>query len=65
MAMVTVDGKTYETTHRRGFPAIRKINKNGRTARWIALRSETGIKVMRALGLEPAMAPGFLAKIGE
>ncbi len=59
MARTTVDSKTYETTHRRGLPAIRQVNKSGGTVRWIALQSEIGLKVMRALDLEPAMAPGF------
>lgn len=59
MAKTTIDGKTLETTSRKGMPAIRQIDKNGNTARWIPLRSETGRAVMRKLDLEPAMAPGF------
>lgn len=59
MAEVTIEGKVFETTHRGGLPAIRQLNSAGRTARWIPLRSETGLAVMRALELEPAMAPGF------
>ena len=59
MAKIEIDGAIYQTTSRKGFPAIRKLNKNGNTARWIGLRSKTGLRVMRALEVEPAFAPGF------
>lgn len=59
MAKANIDGKTYQTTSRDGYPAIRQLDKNGNTARWVELRSDIGLRVMQATSKEPAMAPGF------
>jgi len=59
MAKIEIEGKTYETTHRGGMPAIRSLNKSGGTHRWIGLRTPVGRAVMTALDVEPAMATGF------
>ena len=65
MTQITIDGTTYEATSRVGMPAIRSLNSRGGTHRWYGLRSEEGLAVMRALDLEPAMAPGFASSEKE
>lgn len=59
MAKIIIEGRTYQTTSRNGVPAIRQLDKNDNTARWLGLRSKMGLRVMRGLDLEPAMSPGF------
>jgi hypothetical protein len=54
-----IDGRLYEATALHGNPAIRKLNKNGGTARWVRVLSPLGVKVMQQLGIEPAMAPAI------
>ena len=63
MKTVAIDGKTYQATSRAGSPAIRQINHGGGTVRWLPLKSDIGLRVMRALDIEPAMAPGFSSQL--
>jgi hypothetical protein len=59
MTHITIGGITYETTSRKGTPAIRSLNRNGGTRSWHGLMSAQGQAVMSGLNIEPAMAPSF------
>lgn len=59
MTRVEYFGNTYELTSYQGQPAIRKLDKNGNTARWIVVGSRMGKAIMRKAGMEPAMMPKF------
>lgn len=55
MAIVLLpNGKFYQTTSRGGNPAIRQLNKNGATYRWLSLQNPKAIEVMKVLGVKPA-----------
>lgn len=62
MARVKIDDVLYETTIRNGEPAIRSLNSEGKTAKWLDIKSPEAQAVMTALDIEPAFAPGFVKK---